>query len=170
MIQRLLTEAGANISSAIDNPDYDNQAQTPELYLGYTRADGYSFIEALQPDQVAVYTSPETIPENSISLTGEWLIDSESAHAQTEATLQLHFMAKEVFLVMSATDEKTIPVTVYLDDQVVTTQAGTDVTDGIVTVTKDRLYHLLSLDEAGQHTLKLEFPDGQVQVFAFTFG
>ena len=41
---------------------------------------------------------------------------------------------------------------------------------GIITVDKDALYHIKSLPESGEHTLKLRFEGGGIELFAFTFG
>jgi len=49
--------------------------------------------------------------------------------------------------------------------------SGADVVNGIVTVDTDRLYHVVSAPvSSGTHILTLEFLDGSVEVFAFTFG
>ena len=83
----------------------------------------------------------------------------------------LNFDAKDVYLVMRP---KTLglrgQIRVTLDDQLVTTGAGADVKTGFVTVNEDRLYHLIELDSAGKHQLKLEFLNDNVELFAFTFG
>jgi len=48
--------------------------------------------------------------------------------------------------------------------------AGEDVKNGVVKVDVDRLYKLIKLTAAGEHTLELEFLDGTIEVYAFTFG
>ena len=59
---------------------------------------------------------------------------------------------------------------VFLDSQLVTDQAGEDVVSGVVTVDVDRLYKLIKLENPGSHTLKLEFLDSNLELYAFTFG
>jgi len=79
----------------------------------------------------------------------------------------LSFEAKEVFLVMNPK----IPgsrVRVLLDGQI--QYPGEDVVNGIVIVDSDNLYKLIKLDSPGRHELTLEFLDGEVEVYAFTFG
>jgi len=61
-------------------------------------------------------------------------------------------------------------VKVFLDNQIVTTQAGEDVKNGVVTVDTDRLYKLIKLNSPGKHLLRLEFVDGNLEIYAFTFG
>ena len=47
--------------------------------------------------------------------------------------------------------------------------AGDDVSDATATITNQRLYRLVDLPAAGQHTLELRFDDG-IEGYAFTFG
>lgn len=54
---------------------------------------------------------------------------------------------------------------------VTNTNAGADIKDGILTINSDRLYNLIDLrNQQGEHLLKLEFQNSEVQAFAFTFG
>jgi cytochrome c biogenesis protein CcdA/thiol-disulfide isomerase/thioredoxin len=171
MIQSLLFEAGSELGSLeIDNPDYQNYAQTPEIYLGYKRINAYFSPEQITEDESSSYSVPESLPKNKFALAGDWTITEESSNAEANSELLLNFTAKNVFLVMSSDNDKEIPVKVYLNDQLVKDQAGVDVSDGIVSVKEDKLYHLIQLEEPGQFYLKLEFPQGKVQTFAFTFG
>ena len=39
-----------------------------------------------------------------------------------------------------------------------------------ITINSNSLYNLISLPVAGMHELKLEFEDGSVELYAFTFG
>ncbi len=47
---------------------------------------------------------------------------------------------------------------------------GESVQSGKVIVDVDRLYKLVNLPTPGQHTLRLEFLDENVEFYAFTFG
>ena len=47
--------------------------------------------------------------------------------------------------------------------------AGADVSNGSVTITRQRLYSLVSLPNDQQHMLTIELPRG-VSAYAFTFG
>jgi hypothetical protein len=74
-----------------------------------------------------------------------------------------------VFLVLGA-GEGPGRVEVELDGQPISSgDAGEDVRDGAVRVSAQRLYRLVDLAEAGQHTLTLRFSTG-VSGYAFTFG
>ena len=85
------------------------------------------------------------------------------------STLVLAFEAKDVFLVMRASEKGRIKV--YLDDKLVGEGvSGKDIAKSQTTVDVDRLYELVKLDKPGQHVLKLEFLDPGIELYAFTFG
>ncbi|MBI5019249.1 hypothetical protein HZB58_03175, partial [Candidatus Gottesmanbacteria bacterium] len=100
-----------------------------------------------------------------------WTIGAEHATPQTGATLTYHFDAKGVVLVMRPSPNAKGGLRVYLDGKVVTDEnKGEDVAEGNVKLTSDRLYKLIKLPKAGSHILKLEILDGDIELFAFTFG
>jgi cytochrome c biogenesis protein CcdA/thiol-disulfide isomerase/thioredoxin len=144
VIQELLKEAGASdVNSDINNPRYDVFAKTPETYLGLARRG------------------------NNVNFTGEWKNFNEYTNPQKGAYLTINFEAKEVYLVMR-TKGNPANVKVFLDDKL--QGFGEDNKNGMVTVTKDRLYKLINLEKAERHKLRLEFEDSNAELFAFTFG
>ncbi len=168
IIQDLLKEAGAkDINSKIDNPAYQVQTKTPEIYLGYGRIDHFVSPENIKKDSFQTYTAPLKLGNNQLAFTGTWNIMEEYANPQKGAKLTLNFESKEVFLVMrtSGTPAK---VRVFLDDKL--QDFGEDNKSGLVTVDSDRLYRLIYLSTPGQHNLRLEFEDNNAEIFAFTFG
>jgi len=168
VIQDLLKETGAkDVTSNISNPSYQIYAETPEIYLGYGRIDNFASPENIVQDKISSYTPPSTLPENNVSFEGNWLVMEEYANPQKGAALYLKFEAKEVFLVMR-TSGSPAKVKVYIDDKM--QYFGEDNQNGIVTVDSDSLYKLINLPNPGMHTLRLEFEDTNVQLFAFTFG
>ncbi len=168
VIQELLKEAGAkDVSSEINNPNYQIQAKTPEIYLGYGRIDNFASPESLKKDTLGTYTSPANLGSNQVSFEGNWTVMEEYANPQKGSILQLNFESKEVFLVMRTKDTPA-KVKVYLDDKM--QYFGEDNKEGIVTVDADRLYKLINLPSPGRHILRLEFEDNNAEVFAFTFG
>jgi cytochrome c biogenesis protein CcdA/thiol-disulfide isomerase/thioredoxin len=169
-IQDLLKETGEQVNEKINMTKYDNYAQSPESYLGYERIEYLSSPEEINKDTEQTFTSPESLPVNTFSYQGKWTISSQTAMPGASALLRFNFSAKNVYLVMNPKNGITGRVKIYLDDKVITDNAGKDVTDGIVTVDTDRLYELIDLKEPGRHTLKLEFLDDNVEAFAFTFG
>ena len=148
MIQTLLSETGVSIDQKISNPEYTVESRTPETYLGSARGD-YSRIKT---SGMFHQSQEHTSPEKGASLT-------------------YSFDAMKVFLVMRPKiPGKVGTVRVTLDGTDVGTFSGTDVKNGIVTIDEDRLYTLITLPRGGKHTLKLEFLDSNVELFAFTFG
>ncbi len=168
VIQELLKEAGVmNVTSEINNPTYQIQAKTPEIYLGYSRIEHFASAESIKKDTLGIYTSPSKLDNNQFGYDGAWNVMEEYANPQKGAKLTLNFDAKEVFLVMRS---KGLPakVKVYLDDKM--QFFGEDNENGVVTVDNDQLYKLINLSIPGRHTLKLEFEDSNAELFAFTFG
>ena len=172
MIQQLLSETGQSVSDIkVDNQQYQTYARTPELYLGYNRIQAFSSPEKISPNKPNNYSIPTNLGKNTFAYSGNWTVADEFSQSSPQAQLQLDFNAKDVYLVMNPVDDQETSVNVYLDGNLVTNKtAGKDVNQGIVSVSENRLYHLISLPESGHHLLKLEYPSGNIQVFAFTFG
>jgi len=174
VIQELLAETGSDVTGTdINNPEYQNYAKTPELYLGYWRMEHLSSPEFVVRDAPALYTSSTNPTANTFGFSGEWEIMRQYSGTKKGSLLFLNFDAKEVFLVMRPRVEGTTSqVKVYLDNKPIseTEAAGVDVKDGIITVTEDTLYKLINLPVPGNHILKLEFLDDNTEVYAFTFG
>lgn len=171
-IQTLLRETGATVEEVTENPSYDIRARTPELYLGYRRMEYLASPEKLVFDQEQTYSAPSQLPLHSFAFAGTWTVEEKRAIPHNGASLTLQFDAAHVFLVMRPeTDGAIGTVRVLLDGQSVSGDAdGEDVNNGIVAVNADRLYKIIELTEPGKHTLKLDFTDGNVELYAFTFG
>lgn len=172
-IQQLLKEAGKNVSSSTVNlPDQTpNEQLSPESYLGTSRMQ-YAYPNGAVGDGEQNFTLPTDLPQDSFAFGGNWNIADEYSTAGQNATLEYHFNADRVFLVMRpGADNKPKKVKVYLDGQLVHGVGGRDVVNGVITVNSDRLYNLIDLQgNPGSHVLKLEFQDPGTEVFAFTFG
>src|SRR3990167_2701034 len=168
VIQELFKEAGASdVSLEINNPVYQINAKTPEIYLGYGRIEHFASPEIIKRDTLGTYTSPEKLGNNQVAYEGNWSVMKEYANPQKGAKLTLNFDAKEVFLVMR-TKGTPAKVTVYIDDTM--QNFGEDNINGFVTVDSDRLYKLINLSSPGRHILRFEFEDNNAELFAFTFG
>ncbi len=168
VIQDLLKETGAkDVTFEINNPTYQVQTKTPEIYLGYGRIDNFASLEHLKKDALGTYTSPTSLGSNQVAYAGNWNVMEEYANPQKGAKLLLNFESKEVFLVMR-TKGTPAKVKVYLDDKL--QNFGVDNREGIVTIDSDKLYKLINLPTAGRHILRLEFEDNKTEIFAFTFG
>lgn len=168
VIQELLKEAGAtDVSSQINNPTYQIQAKTPEIYLGYGRIDHFASPEDIQKDTLGQYTNPSNLGFNKMAYEGDWNVMKEYANPQIGAKLYLNFDAQEVFLVMRSKGSPA-QVKVYIDDAI--QFLGADVINGTVTVNADTLYKIIKLPSPGNHNLRLEFEDSNAELYAFTFG
>lgn len=168
VIQELLKEAGADsVPQTVANPIYQNYSRTPETHLGFERIDNFASLEKIVPNASKQYTLPARLSRNEVAYGGGWTVMGEYAHPQQGAVLELDFEAKEAFLVMRP-KSGTGRVRVLVDSE--TQYLGEDVVDGGVTVQADTLYRLVRLSVPGRHTLRLEFLDDNIEVYAFTFG
>lgn len=168
VIQDLLKEAGLEDDfSQINNPSYEIQSKTPEIYLGYGRIEGFASPERIVHNSFNDYSFPKKLDNDHIAFAGKWKVTEEYASPDSAAKIILNFDSKEVFLVMRNTG-KPAKIRVYIDDEM--QYFGEDVVNGIVTVDSDSLYKLVNLPTAGRHILRLEFEDDNAQLYAFTFG
>jgi cytochrome c biogenesis protein CcdA/thiol-disulfide isomerase/thioredoxin len=172
-LQKLLAEAGADVSNLpVKNPTYAIRALTPETYLGYGRLGNFSSPEGVQPDQSATYSIPKDLSSDSFAYGGQWTVTSERAMPVAKDSLEFRFNASGVYLVMRPkTGSVSGTLNVTLDGKPISAgDAGEDVSSGVVTVEEDRLYRLVKLKDPGEHVLKLEFQDSNLELYAFTFG
>lgn len=168
VIQELLKETGVlDITSKVENPTYQVNAKTPETYLGYGRIQNLASPEEIKKNELGTYSIPKYLGNNQMAYSGGWILTEDYANPQKGAKLILNFDAKEVFLVMR-TKEAPTEVKVFVDDK--QQYFGVDNKDGIVTVNKDTLYKLVNVPIPGRHTLRLEFDNNNIELFAFTFG
>jgi len=170
-IRALLEEAGEERLGGLAQArteTADPAVRTPETYLGTLRAKDWLG----DPPRNGTHSYPgvDRLPPNGFALTGRWRVDGESGTSGDGASINARFKARKVFLVMSSKGGRPRDVRVLLDGRPVSaSQAGNDVREGAATVTRERLYRLVSLPRAGDHELSLRFPPG-VSAFAFTFG
>ena len=170
-IRSLLAEAGADrLGDGVRVPPGERawRMSTPETYLGAARARGFVGTPQLG---VHDYAKPGgRLARHSFALGGRWRVDEESAEAVANARLDARVLGKSVYLVLGSRGDRRRHVRVLLDGKPIRAdEAGDDVRRGRVTVTRQRLYRLVSLPLAGEHRLALRFDPG-VTGFAFTFG
>jgi cytochrome c biogenesis protein CcdA/thiol-disulfide isomerase/thioredoxin len=173
-IRALLAEAGASIGgkSRPTNVITPSEVATPETYLGTARAQGWR----VAPKQ-GIHDYGTSVPTrlglNEFDYSGTWNIAEQPATAVSSARppgIDMQFEAKNVYLVLSSAGESPRQVQVLLDGKPISAKdAGADVRAGAVTVTRQRLYSLVSLPTDQEHRLSLRFAPG-VSGYAFTFG
>jgi cytochrome c biogenesis protein CcdA/thiol-disulfide isomerase/thioredoxin len=170
-IRALLAESGHQVGghSHATGVIVPSEVATPETYLGTNRAEGW-----LHEPQNGLhnYGGPVTgeLALNEFAYGGSWKIAGQPAEAVANASIDVEFEAKNVYLVLSSPGERPLPVQVLLNGRPISAaDAGADVHDGVVTVRRQRLYSLVSLRGDQRAHLTLRFAPG-VTGYAFTFG
>jgi cytochrome c biogenesis protein CcdA/thiol-disulfide isomerase/thioredoxin len=170
-VRELLYEAGARslpppMTAKAIVPS--SQLATPETYLDPQRAQG--FVQPLQPG-THNYAGIANPGVNQFALQGQWNVGSQSSMPTSSgAAIEAGFQAANVYLVMTSAGNVARQVRVLLDGKPISARdAGADVNGSLVTVRGQRLYSLVSLSAAGQHTLTVQVPPG-VSSYDFTFG
>ncbi|MDQ3758973.1 MAG: cytochrome c biogenesis protein DipZ [Actinomycetota bacterium] len=170
-IRSLLAEAGdedLGEEARAQTERIDPRLGTPETYLGSLRAEGW--VEPIRSGRTA-FDSPAVgeLDLNEFAFDGAWEITKDGATATEDAAINFRFQAKNVFLVLGANDGPR-SVEVLLDGKPVSArEAGEDVKGSVARISEQRLYRLVELEKAGQHTLSLRFERG-ISGYAFTFG
>ena len=178
VIQQLLDERnqrlGLNVTA--DQPLVDIKQhqfadqQTPELYFGYNFASGRDFLgnsEGFQAGQTVTYALPSSLQQDHFYLEGQWqnLPDSMKLVSQS-GKIVLPYYAKDVHIVAANKAD----LQILLDGKPITSSdSGADVQNGVVHVSENRLYTLVSSNAAGQHTLTIMTQPG-FEIYTFTFG
>jgi cytochrome c biogenesis protein CcdA/thiol-disulfide isomerase/thioredoxin len=169
VIRELLAEAGHEPGTA--RADAHGMAAeptvtTPESYLGAERAENFTNGPIESGRRNFTLTRPG---ENELSYGGEWTITDQPVKAGKGARLDLNFGARRVYLVLGSPG-KPRRMKVMLDGKpIAAADDGSDVHNGYVKVTGERLYNLVELPKVEHHVLEL-VPEAGVQGYAFTFG
>ena len=171
VIKQLLSEIGVESSeelTAVEKKEYSSD-QTPETYVGFGRQNAFSSPEELQHLETALYSFPVELPLHHFALSGDWLVGLEYARSEESgAQLNIHFSARDVFLVMDSAVPAEVKVELLAPDMKNTSE-DLDA-DSSILVDEARLYHLVSLDQVVDGTLLLTFSEPGIESFAFTFG
>jgi cytochrome c biogenesis protein CcdA/thiol-disulfide isomerase/thioredoxin len=169
-IRSLLIEAGHANPGAMAAPKdvaHPSTTATPETYLGLARA------ERFDPQPLAgtrTYAEPGDLATSHFALSGTWTETSEAATAGIGAAIHASVVGKDVYLVLSPPKGAAGKVTVELDGKPIPAdREGADVHGGVVSVTSQRLYHLVSAPKVEHRALTLRLSSG-VSGYAFTFG
>lgn len=183
-IRQLLGEAGyadlppAGIEAAraagVQAPADEAHLQSPETYLGYGRASNFSSAGGFAQDRPEDYLSPGTLALNHWALAGSWVVDPEKAMLRAApGKIVFRFFARDLHLVLGpGSDGKPVRFRVLLDGEAPAAGHGVDTDAGGQGVVKEqRLYQLIRQSgDVREHVFSIEFLDGGVQAYAFTFG
>jgi cytochrome c biogenesis protein CcdA/thiol-disulfide isomerase/thioredoxin len=169
IIRQLLAEAGGKVAgeeTTVRAVAPSATVTTPETYLGAARAE--RFTNPMLSPGSHDFTAPPSLPANEFAYRGRWRISLDSATAEG-GSLDLSFGARRVYLVLGSPGHSRT-MRVLLDGRPISSAAaGSDVHNGAVTITAQRLYNLVDLPRVEDHLLTLE-PEAGVMGYAFTFG
>jgi len=162
-IQQLLGVEGELVS--VEPTGFEVQAdwenlRSPETYLGAAQGQNQA--------------DPGELSLNQWSLEGDWTVTPGAAVLdRDEGRLSFRFHARDAQLVMGpATRNEPAPFRVLLDGEPPGAAHGLDVDeDGRGEVSEQRLHQLIRQPgPIADRTLVLEFPEGGVEAYCFTFG
>jgi len=142
---------------------------TPETYLDTQRQQG--FLTKLLPGIRDYSGASGGLNLNQFALKGPWDASSESITAiGAGASVSGAVQAAKVYLVLTSAGNVPRQGRVLLDGEPIPgAHAGADVKNGIVTVTGQRLYSLVSFPTAQDFKFTVQLPPG-VSAYDFTFG
>lgn len=163
--------ASANLPLVNIQPHEFSIQQTPELYFGYSFSLGRNFLgnqEGFHPNEKVTYTLPSKLQRDHFYLEGKWQNQPDSmTEISSSGKIVLPYFAKDVYMVASGSGQD---VKVLLDGKDVPSDfAGSDLQNGIVHVSENRLYSIISSQDGSSHTLTLVTKPGFV-IYTFTFG
>jgi thiol-disulfide isomerase/thioredoxin len=163
VIQRLLGVDGDLVS--VEPAGFEAQAdweqlKSPETYLG--------------SQQGTSQAPPGDLTLNEWSLEGDWRVEPRAAVlADGAGRLSFRFHARHVHLVMGPRERGAeVPFRVLLDGEAPADAHGLDAgEDGRGTLSEQRLHQLIRQPgRIEDRTLELDFPEGGVEAYCFTFG
>jgi cytochrome c biogenesis protein CcdA/thiol-disulfide isomerase/thioredoxin len=182
MIQQLLAEAGDKSvpkslvtasTTGLGLAANMHDAQSPETYIGYSRAANFASKGGQVQDQSQAYTIPKSLKANEWALDGNWKVEAERAvQISYKGHLSYRFHARDLHLVMGSSDGKPIHFRVTLNGLALGANHGIDTdANGLGVVTGQRLYQLIRQTQAVKdQTFDIEFLEPNVEIFSFTFG
>lgn len=188
VIQSLLTERAAhldfknisfgdlqnktNIESKLDYKDVEfSKINSPELYFGYDFArSGLGNLEGFTPNQIVSYTLADDarIQPNLIYLEGKWKNNPDHMELQGDnGSIVLKYDSRAVNIVAGGTGNFTVTQDgILINDD----QSKDSSSDGTFMVDGQRLYNLVTNQDYGQHTIKIDVQGKGFQIYTFTFG
>ena len=182
VIQQLLAEAGAaDVDRELVNVEPVGlevaadwrTLQSPETYVGYGQASGFTQQASARFDTPADYTAV-AVRLNDWALSGNWTVARHAGIAnRAGARIAFRFHARDVNLVMGPAERGTaIPFRVLLDGLPLGEAAGVDADpDGRGLLNEQRTYQLIRQPgPVAERTVEVEFDDAGAEAYCFTFG
>jgi len=145
--------------------------ETPETYLGFSRAENYSSPEVIGKNQVSHYSFPEQLRVDHWALRGNWKISADKiVSMEKDAALKIHFNAKKVYMVMGNMTGFPIHVKLLLNGEEVIAEKGRDVSNSEIGVKEQRLYEVIDLPKSESGILQVIASAPGLEIYTFTFG
>jgi thiol-disulfide isomerase/thioredoxin len=147
---------------------------SPETYVGYGRASNFASLGGQRHDAAHAYSIPTRLALNDWALEGIWNVREEFAALDgNTGRIAFHFQARDLHLVLSpGPNGRPVRFRVRIDGAPPGDEHGTDVdATGEGTVSEQRLYQLIRQHgHVRDRVFEIEFLDGGVEAYAFTFG
>jgi thiol-disulfide isomerase/thioredoxin len=170
-IRALLVAAGAKglgNGARAEHVVVPSLSASPETYLGTARAAGWVSGPVAGTHTYSAHTG--VLALSNFAYGGSWTIGPQQALAGPHATITANVQGKNVYIVLSPPAHGVGTVRVTINGQPPTPQdAGADVHHGVVTVTQQRLYNIVSVPGDEDETVQLSFSPG-TSGYSFTFG
>ena len=183
IIQRLIAEAGVTgisggtvsvDTSGVEAPADWASLKSPENYVGHERTQNFASPGGVEPDRPRVYAVPSRLALNHWALAGEWTMGKQATVLRSaNGRIVYRFHARDLHLVMGPSRQGgTVRFRVSIDGQPPGPAHGVDVdTEGNGSVVEQRLYQLVRQPKPiADRRFEIQFLDGGVEAYAFTFG
>lgn len=140
-----------------------NFPQTPETYLGYSRANQFKSPEIVGRNIIKKYSYPESLSVDEWALLGEWRITPEYiVSASADAAIKLHFRATKVYAVFGNSSKQAVAVSIFLNGNLVAKE--------IIGAANYALHPLIEGKDYFSGMLELVISAPGLEIYTFTFG
>ena len=183
MIQKLLAEAGTTATvqdivrvrpTGVETPAAWEDLKSPENYVGYQRTENFASPRGVESDRPHRYTAPSRFALNQWALVGDWTIGRQVVVSSVPGARMVNrFHARDLHLVMGSSQRGSrVRFRVTIDGRPPRAAYGVDVDQGgSGTILDQRLYQLIRQRKPiADRQFEIEFLDGGVEAYAFTFG
>ena len=182
-IQKLLAEAGTAATdqnlvqvhpTGLETPASWEDLRSPENYVGYQRTEKFASPGGPERDRHHRYAAPSRLALNQWALVGDWTVGGQVIVSSTSgARIVDRFHARDLHLVMGPSrGGSRARFRVTLDGRPPGPACGVDVDEnGNGAILDQRLYQLIRQPKPiVDRQFEIEFLDGDVEAYAFTFG
>ena len=176
-IQELLGVNGDFVSvepAGLETPADWDQLETPETYVGYSRAEGFASHGGGAAGERHSYTVPDELKQNHWALAGEWTIRPAASELhEAGGRVDFRFHGRDLNLVMAPPSlDSPIRYRVRLDGEPPGNSRGEDIDEqGVGVLSEPRLYQLIRQPgRISNRTFEITFVAPGAQVYCFTFG